>query len=187
MISIRSASLVAALLLSASQGHAGSGASQYDPVLPTHVWASASGQVGSYLRFEFQNPQSGLWFDPPMYEGFRISLDVGSFNSITAPDGVNGLQLRAAGKVIDADFSAGETVFFAPGINDFEIRNVKPLIDQGSPVLATVLPLKLSFSAASQMITRMAWDALPAAVPETDIYLMLIAGLGALGFVKRRR
>jgi hypothetical protein len=105
---------------------------------------------------------------------------------VTAPVGVNGLTLTAAGQVLDADFSAGETYTFANGVGVFEVRNIHPAIDAASSTVTTALPLKLSFS-ASQMITSMTWDSLPSAVPEADVYMMLIAGLGVLGFLKRRR
>lgn len=179
----------AGLLLASSAGLAAPGASQFDPVLPSRIttdYISVSGQiVGRRDHFQFDNPVSGLWFDPPMVDGFVITLGGGAlFNGVTAPTGFIGLKLRVDGSIVDANFEAGETFSFGSGVKSFDILNVRPLLDPAAANFGTALPLNLTFTGST---STMLWTSLPSAVPESDAYLLLLGGLTALGLLTRGR
>ena len=188
MISSSAWAFAAGLLLAASSGSAAPGDSESNPVLPSRFstdYISVSGQiVGRRDYFEFNVPQSGLWFDPPMVEGFDISLSGGSlFTSVTAPTGFSSLQLKVDNAIVDARFDAGETFSFGNGVQSFQILNARPLLDPAAANFTSALPLKLTFIGSA---STMLWSSLPSAVPESDIYLLLLAGLAGLGLLARR-
>lgn len=190
MISASTVALALGLLLASSGSLASPGGSQSDPVLPSRFttdYISVSGQiVGRKDSFEFFQPQSGLWFDPPMVDGFEIALlSGGQFTSVTAPTGFSNLQLKVGNSIVDASFDAGETYSFASGVQSFQIVNVRPSLDPAAANFTSALPLKLTFVGSAS--TMMLWTSLPAAVPESDSYLLLLAGLAGLRFLARRR
>lgn len=185
----RTQAWAAGLLLASSAASAAPGASQFDPVLPSRIttdYTSVSGQIVARRdHFQFDNPVSGLWFDPPMVEGFDIILGDGAmFKTVTAPSGFNGLKLRVDGSIVDDNFEAGETFSFGSGVRSFDILNVRPLLDPAAPNFSTALPLKLTFIGSASI---MLWTSLPSAVPESDAYLLMLGGLTALGLLARRR
>lgn len=186
----RTQAWAAGLLLASSAATATPGASQFDPVLPSRIvqhWSSVSGQIAPLQvpHFEFDHPVSGLWYDPPMIDGFSIYIsDDALFTSVTAPTGFSGLQLRLAGTIVDANFEAGETFTFGAGVKSFDIINVHPLLDSAAPGFGAALPLKLTFIGSG---SKMHWSSLPSPVPESDAYLLLLGGLTALGLLTRGR
>ena len=179
MNKIASATLAAGLLLSAAQGFAGSGASQSDPFLPNNgSWTYTAPDGRSVTQYYFFDVKPNLWFSAPAADGFDVWIgNAVYFTGITAPIGATGWQLLVNQQVVDASFNAGESYSFAANVTHFEIRN---MANSG-------LPLKLAFAtSASSMFANMTWVASPSAVPEADIYMMLIGGLAALGLMKRR-
>ncbi|HEX5371787.1 MAG TPA: PEP-CTERM sorting domain-containing protein [Aquabacterium sp.] len=150
------------------------GSSQDVPVLPFNP---APGQ------FFFDAPVSGRWFDPPFAEGFDISLTDATFTSVTAPEGFEDLILLAAdGTILDDDFDAGETFYFASGVSVFKIRGTH--LDTASDTFSTALPLRLDFTPGA---TSMTWTAALAPVPEPSSYALMLTGLAALSLTVRRR
>jgi hypothetical protein len=153
------------------------GTSAEDPVLP---FTPAEGV------FSFDAPIPRRWFDPPMAEGFTISLTDGEFYTVEAPAGFNDMVLLAAdGTVLDADFDGGETFTFSAGVHTFIIKGVS--LDTASPSFATALPLYLDFTPGAKSMTWTAITASPAAVPEPEAYGLVLAGLGVLAFMQRFR
>ena len=150
------------------------GSSPGNPVLPT----SMSGG-----RFQFGGPNSGLWFDPPMVEGFKIAISSGSFLSTTAAPGFSGLKISVGGTVVDSDFNAGETYTFSGTVLEFDIFGITPALDGGSPSFATAFPLQLSFSGTPTLMT---WTNI-IAVPETSTFGMTLMGLVGVGWLLSRR
>ena len=176
------------LLLASTAAQAAPGNSEVDPILPNRVstsFVSVSGQiVGRTDRFEFDQPASGKWFDPPMVDGFTISIGSGAvFTSVTAPTSFSGLVLRVGSSIVDASFDAGETHSFGAGVSTFDILNLRPVLDPAAANFTSALPLRLSFNGSASL---MLWTSLPAAVPESDIYLLMLAGLAGLGALTRR-
>lgn len=150
------------------------GSSQEVPVLPFNP---APGE------FFFDAPVSGRWFDPPFAEGFDISLTDATFISVTAPEGFEDLILLAAdGAILDADFDAGETFSFAPGVSVFKIRGTH--LDTASATFSTALPLRLDFTPGA---TSMTWTTALAPVPEPSTYALMLSGLAMMAVALRRR
>jgi MYXO-CTERM domain-containing protein len=154
------------------------GTSPGNPVLP-NSWNSASNSG----RFQFAGPTSGLWFDPPMVEGFTIAISSGSFLSMTAAPGFSGLKIRVDGSVVDSDFNAGETYTFSGTVLQFDIFGITPALDGGVPTFATAFPLQLSFSGTPAQMT---WTNITA-VPETSTFGLTLMGLVGLGLLASRR
>jgi len=149
-----------------------------DPVMPTLT------QDGSFL---FNNLQSGLWYDPPLVDGFDISLSGGAtFQSVTTPLGFDNLELVVGGVTVDADLDGGESYTFAAGVSGFIIRGIDPDLDQADPGFGNAFPLQLSFNNPSG--STMTWDPIVSApIPEPSTWAMLLGGLGLLTVAARRR
>jgi hypothetical protein len=149
-----------------------------DPVMPT------VNQDGSFL---FTNLQSGLWYDPPMVDGFDISLSGGAtFQKVTTPLGFDNLELVVGGVTVDADLDGGESHTFAAGVTGFIIRGIDPDLDQADPGFGYAFPLQLSFNNPSG--STMTWDPIVSApIPEPSTWAMLLGGLGLLTVAARRR
>jgi hypothetical protein len=149
-----------------------------DPVMPT------VNQDGSFL---FTNLQSGLWYDPPMVDGFDISLSGGAtFQKVTTPLGFDNLELVVGGVTVDSDLDGGESHTFAAGVTGFIIRGIDPDLDQADPGFGNAFPLQLSFNNPSG--STMTWDPIVSApIPEPSTWAMLLGGLGLLTVAARRR
>lgn len=155
-------------------GGAEVGASQENPVLP---FVPAPG------TFSFDAPVSQRWYDPPFTTGFEISVASGSITKIKAPMGFSDLVIYDADgtTVLDSDFDADEEFTFASGTTKFYIRGM--LVDTAD---AAPFPLWMEFAGTPSGMTWTA-ELVSAPVPEPESYAMLLAGLGVLGFLRRRQ
>ena len=153
------------------------GLSVDDPVMPT---------VSSEGQFSFSDLQSGLWYDPPMVDGFDISVSgVATFQSLTTSVGFDNLRLIVDGVVVDDDLDGGESYVFALGVQAFKIVGIDPDLDSADPGFGSAFPLLLNFN--NEAGATMTWTAIEAPIPEPSTYAMLLGGLGLIGVVARRR
>jgi hypothetical protein len=163
----------------------GPGSSQENPVLPNTFVVSTSGP-----QFFFTNPTSGLWFDPVPVYGFRITLlgATGGFTSVQASSWYSNMQIRTPAGVLDPDFDAGEIYTFTAPRFEFDIIGIQPYLDPGASNFTQAFPLKLTFTGSPN---TMFWTALPAPVPETSTFGLMLLGLSlgglGLGWARRRR
>ncbi len=150
------------------------GLSQSNPVLPT---------IGPDGSFTFATPTGGNWFDPPLVEGFDISLqNGGAFSKLIAPEGFQNLRILVDGVQV-AEVDGGETYLFGAGVSAFRIAGIAPPLDPESPGFGTAFPLYLDFSRGTE--TTMVWTPVP--IPEPSTWAMLAGGLGLLACVTRNR
>lgn len=157
------------------------GSSQGNPVLPGQ-WTTASGSTPG--SFRFFNPVTGLWYDPPLVDGFTISLDSGSFLSVTAPTGFAALKIRVGTTVVNTNFNAGDVYAFGASTAQFDIFGISPLLDVDLPSFISAFPLLLSFSGNPSTMT---WTAFTSPVPETSTYALVLMGLVGIGVLLGRR
>jgi hypothetical protein len=111
-----------------------------NPLLPT-----ADGGA-----WHFTDVASGLWYDPPMTEGFEYRADPGTlFTSIL--DFPTGFDAPFTVIIDDKPFGTygpGQSVDFSQfpggGVSEFSITGISPLADAGDP---RGFPLRLAFNA----------------------------------------
>jgi hypothetical protein len=152
------------------------GGSPADGVLPTMV---ADGTM------VFDNLTPGIWFDPPMVNGFDIRLDGGgAFKLVKAPEGFNVLKILVDGVQV-GEIGAGQSFAFGAGVSRFRIAGIDPLLDAQDPMLMHAFPLFLDFTTTPG--TTMTWTPLAAAVPEPSAWALLVGGLALLAFAARGR
>ena len=150
----------------------GSGIDQGAPVLPIPI------EGGGFL---FQNVAGGLWYDPPMANGYVFATTDGSrFTHILSfPSGFASPFTVLVGNVLLGQFSAGQSVnfndFFAGGVSSFTISGINPLVDGANP---TAFPIQLAFDAQNVSFTMTPINA--AAAPEPGTALLLCPVVAAL-------
>lgn len=136
--------------------------------------------------FVFDAPQPRRWYDPPMVEGFTITLTGGgTFTSVMAPDGFHDLELIVDGIVVAEDLDGGVTFSFAPGVTSFKIVGIHPLLDAGAPGFGSAFPLFLDFTNPDG--TTMTWSAINAPVPEPAEWMLIALAIPLLGWQVRRK
>jgi hypothetical protein len=153
------------------------GSSQTNPILPF---------VPAPDTFVFDAPQPRRWYDPPMVEGFTITLTGGGeFLEVMAPDGFTDLELIVDGVVVEDDLDGGDSFHFAPGVTSFKIVGIHPLLDAGAPGFGSAFPLFLDFTNPDG--TTMTWTAINAPVPEPAEWALILLSIPLLGWQVRRK
>lgn len=172
-------------------GDAEIGTTPSNPVMPT---VKVDPDTNSPV-FEFATPVSGLWYDPPFADGFTYSLSGGaSFSKLTAPPlalGFAGPFTISSGGAILGTVSPGADFLFGSGIHAFTLSGITPGIDSAVPGFSTAFPVYLSWTGTSSSLTItpvfQQGGGGGGAIPEPEIWAMLIAGFGSIGLAARRR
>ena len=164
-----------------SPGEAPPGSTPINPILP-EISCLIDVPSGG-ISFCFATPIRG-WYDPPMASGFEYELIGGSgaFSEVQLPPGFLNLQLLVDGNIVDADFDYGERFIFAPGVTNFSLLGLSPLVDSANP---TAFPTYLEFTGTPGEL-RMTPIVETAAVPEPATVVMLALGLLGVGWGRRR-
>lgn len=96
--------------------------------------------------FVFCEPATGLWYDPPIAQGFTYEL-VGDgdevFTVVMVAPGFFDLAVIVDGVVVESDLDAGETFIFGPGVSRFSITGLA--LDTAAPHFSTAFPTFLRF------------------------------------------
>jgi hypothetical protein len=152
-----------------------------NPVLPTD-------NIPNGWQFELNVPNQVLYIDPQIAVGYDYAVDGGpNFTSVLLPSvGDNQFDLylwNGTEWVFDAALIAGvEHTFSGTGVEKFRITGIETGagLDPTSP---TAFVTGLTFADTGHASLHMT----ALIVPEPETYVMLLAGLGLVGFVAHRR
>ena len=176
------------------------GSSETNPVLPdsctlvydTTYTCNPRGKPSLIIntKYNFPDPQSGKWFDPPLMLGYIVDLQGGALDDLIAPSYVtnNNFFILANGNLFAPTERTSPTyVNYAHGLTSFAM-----IVTYGFPTLA----VKMSFlgqPSSMSWTSILDWDQIPdsirfgSPVPESSTQLQLLVGLLAgFGVFQRR-
>ena len=137
-------------------------------------------------------PGQVIWIDPVVAVGYTYEVTGSSFASVQAPSFAavadpDGYVLTVGG--VDIALASGATYVFAPGVTSFTLSGIDPALglDPNNPQ-AFVTGISLgAFSQTSAIVTMTPVTANVSAVPLPATGWALIAGIGGLAALRRRR
>lgn len=166
------------------------GSTPETPLLP---FAPAPGTT----VFEFENPTSGLWFDPPSVDSYFYSLlgdPTAFFTSVEVPPvsfGFGDITLLIDGLEVATLAPGAVFDFFGNGytdVQDFELSGISPLIELADAAFA--FPVKLTFTGTPLALTIEALTVTgpgPTETPEPAVVALMGAGFIGVIVLRRRR
>ena len=138
----------------------------------------------------FDAPAPRLWYDPPFATGYKYALEGGAvFKKVGITSGFGDLTIRLADGTLIALASDSTYDFEAHGFapTTFEILGLN--IDTGAPGYdpSRAFPTFLDFDGTASRLTMTAILEDDHTVPIPGTALLVVAGLGAMGAVRRRK
>jgi hypothetical protein len=153
------------------------GATPANPMLPTSLLPGGG--------FAFNNVPGGLWYDPPLVDGFDFAMTGGSLFTgiLDFPPGFADPFAVYVGGVLLGTFGPGQSVSFGAGVSAFTVAGIRPLVDAANPL---AFPIRLAFNTPTASFTMIP-RADPAVIPEPGTLALLLVGAGGLALGRRRR
>lgn len=118
------------------------------------------------IAFDFENAESGNWFDPPEADSYSFAMADGEDSLFTAildfPPGFdNPFEVVVDGSVLGS-FGPGQSVDFiaelGSGVSGFSVRGISPLTDANDE---TAFPIQLAFDGGTASFTMTANFVIP--------------------------
>jgi hypothetical protein len=172
-------------------GWIGMGLIPFDPVRPIVGQSQADPRLPDVILenvpFRFIGAFTGDWFDPPVATGYHYKMDSGSLftDVLNFPAGFAAtMAVSAPGCAIPGLHGNGSAVDFVAtcgaGVSEFTISGISPAVDPADPA---AFPLQLAFDTLRADFTMTPITV----VPEVNGAVLMLAGLGGLAFMRRRR